>query len=267
MIISTKTLLKLGLAILSMPMAISAPAVAQSRTSIAIANYEAAVVKSQAYQVAVTQMKTTYKTDIDATNARATALQTEIKPLVDAYNAAAKQPGANQQTVQPQVQALQAKRNSGQQELARLQQRVTLATSYVEEQVTKQLEAAVKAAMKAKKVDLVLTPQAAIAREPYVDITDAIVLELNNASRVETWTGAKTGTATCRRSAYGSINIDMAEGLNYDVTKVMAVLPHRYPMLLVDRVEQLVKDESIRAVKAVTMNEGFFQGHFPGHDR
>ncbi|WP_417621414.1 3-hydroxyacyl-ACP dehydratase FabZ [Parasphingorhabdus sp.] len=56
----------------------------------------------------------------------------------------------------------------------------------------------------------------------------------------------------------------MAELLDYDVTKVMAVLPHRYPMLLVDRVEALVKDESIRAVKAVTMNEGFFQGHFPG---
>ena len=55
-----------------------------------------------------------------------------------------------------------------------------------------------------------------------------------------------------------------AESLNYDVTKVMAVLPHRYPMLLVDRVEELVKDESIRAIKAVTMNEGFFQGHFPG---
>jgi len=46
---------------------------------------------------------------------------------------------------------------------------------------------------------------------------------------------------------------------NYDVRRVMAVLPHRYPMLLVDRVEQLVPDERICAVKAVTMNEGFFQ--------
>lgn len=44
----------------------------------------------------------------------------------------------------------------------------------------------------------------------------------------------------------------------------MAVLPHRYPMLLVDRVEEINKDESIRAIKAVSMNEGFFQGHFPG---
>ena len=49
-----------------------------------------------------------------------------------------------------------------------------------------------------------------------------------------------------------------------DVRRVMAALPHRYPMLLVDRVEKIVPDHSITAIKAVSMNEGFFQGHFPG---
>ncbi len=49
-----------------------------------------------------------------------------------------------------------------------------------------------------------------------------------------------------------------------DVKRVMAALPHRYPMLLVDRVEELIPDRSIAAIKAVTINEGFFQGHFPG---
>jgi 3-hydroxyacyl-[acyl-carrier-protein] dehydratase len=49
-----------------------------------------------------------------------------------------------------------------------------------------------------------------------------------------------------------------------DVKRVMAALPHRYPMLLVDRVEELIPDKSISAIKAVTINEGFFQGHFPG---
>ena len=49
-----------------------------------------------------------------------------------------------------------------------------------------------------------------------------------------------------------------------DIRRVMAALPHRYPMLLVDRVEDLVLDTSIVAIKAVTINEGFFQGHFPG---
>ncbi len=48
-----------------------------------------------------------------------------------------------------------------------------------------------------------------------------------------------------------------------DIGRVMAALPHRYPMLLVDRVEEIVLDRSIAAIKAVTINEGFFQGHFP----
>ncbi|MBO9575584.1 MAG: 3-hydroxyacyl-ACP dehydratase FabZ [Sphingobium sp.] len=49
-----------------------------------------------------------------------------------------------------------------------------------------------------------------------------------------------------------------------DVRRVMAALPHRYPMLLVDRVVSMVPRTSIHAVKAVSMNESFFQGHFPG---
>jgi 3-hydroxyacyl-[acyl-carrier-protein] dehydratase len=49
-----------------------------------------------------------------------------------------------------------------------------------------------------------------------------------------------------------------------DIRAVLAALPHRYPMLLVDRIEQIIPDTSIRAIKAVTINEPFFQGHFPG---
>jgi len=49
-----------------------------------------------------------------------------------------------------------------------------------------------------------------------------------------------------------------------EVRRVMEALPHRYPMLLVDRVERLERDVSITAIKAVTINEPFFQGHFPG---
>jgi 3-hydroxyacyl-[acyl-carrier-protein] dehydratase len=49
-----------------------------------------------------------------------------------------------------------------------------------------------------------------------------------------------------------------------DIKRVMAALPHRYPMLLVDRVESLDPEKGITAIKAVTINEPFFQGHFPG---
>ncbi|MFT8735842.1 MAG: 3-hydroxyacyl-ACP dehydratase FabZ [Zymomonas mobilis] len=50
-----------------------------------------------------------------------------------------------------------------------------------------------------------------------------------------------------------------------DVKRVMAALPHRFPMLLVDRVESLIPGEKIVAIKAVTINEPFFAGHFPGN--
>ena len=55
-----------------------------------------------------------------------------------------------------------------------------------------------------------------------------------------------------------------AAATTLDIRRVMAALPHRYPMLLVDRVLELIPDERITAVKAVTINEPFFQGHFPG---
>jgi 3-hydroxyacyl-[acyl-carrier-protein] dehydratase len=50
----------------------------------------------------------------------------------------------------------------------------------------------------------------------------------------------------------------------YDIEKIMEMLPHRYPFLLVDRVISLVPDDKIVALKNVTINEPFFQGHFPG---
>jgi 3-hydroxyacyl-[acyl-carrier-protein] dehydratase len=50
----------------------------------------------------------------------------------------------------------------------------------------------------------------------------------------------------------------------YDIQRVLKALPHRYPLLLVDRVKSMTLGERIHAVKAVTMNEEFFQGHFPG---
>ncbi|WP_299195307.1 3-hydroxyacyl-ACP dehydratase FabZ [uncultured Amphritea sp.] len=50
-----------------------------------------------------------------------------------------------------------------------------------------------------------------------------------------------------------------------DVKEIRKYLPHRYPFLLVDRVVELVPGESIVAYKNVTVNENFFNGHFPDH--
>lgn len=54
------------------------------------------------------------------------------------------------------------------------------------------------------------------------------------------------------------------EPVSYDIAQILNALPHRYPLLLVDRVKSLTIGEEIHAIKAVTFNEQFFQGHFPG---
>jgi 3-hydroxyacyl-[acyl-carrier-protein] dehydratase len=50
-----------------------------------------------------------------------------------------------------------------------------------------------------------------------------------------------------------------------DIVAVLAPLPHRYPRLLVDRITEHVPGQMARALKNVTVNEPFFQGHFPGY--
>ena len=51
---------------------------------------------------------------------------------------------------------------------------------------------------------------------------------------------------------------------NYDIQGIMKLLAHRYPFLLIDRVIEVVPGDKITALKNVTNNEPFFQGHFPG---
>lgn len=48
-----------------------------------------------------------------------------------------------------------------------------------------------------------------------------------------------------------------------DISRVMQMIPHRYPMLLVDRVVDMHRDQSAVGIKNVTINEPYFQGHFP----
>ena len=50
-----------------------------------------------------------------------------------------------------------------------------------------------------------------------------------------------------------------------DINEILSILPHRFPFLLIDRVEELSIGESIKAYKNITYNEQIFQGHFPGH--
>lgn len=60
------------------------------------------------------------------------------------------------------------------------------------------------------------------------------------------------------------VNIPSAEGV-LDINEVMQILPHRYPFLLVDRIVGFESETKCTGVKNVTINEPYFQGHFPGH--
>jgi Skp family chaperone for outer membrane proteins len=167
-------------AILAAAPVVAMPAISQAQAveGIAVADIQGAVQKSAAFITAMNQMKTTYATQIATFETRSKALQAEIAPLVTAFQAAQKANTA-QATLQTQYNAIQAKQQAAQAELQRLSAPIARAQGYVEEQIGAKLDAAIKAAMVARKVNLVLNPQATISYQPTVDITDAVVAELN----------------------------------------------------------------------------------------
>src|SRR5204863_4208318 len=56
-----------------------------------------------------------------------------------------------------------------------------------------------------------------------------------------------------------------AAGAAIEVERIMQMIPHRYPFLMIDRVMDVVPDHTAVGIKNVSINEHFFQGHFPGH--
>lgn len=176
----TKMFKAAALALATIPaVTLAAPAYAQS--GVAVANLEGAIEQTNAYRTAMTQMQTTYKPQIDQARTRSTALDAELKPLVDAFNAAQRQPNPNRQALQTQYNTLQQRRQTADQEIQRITAPVTLARAYVLEQFTNggRLDAAVKAAMAAKRVNLVVQPQAVLLAQPAADLTADITAELN----------------------------------------------------------------------------------------
>jgi 3-hydroxyacyl-[acyl-carrier-protein] dehydratase len=59
-------------------------------------------------------------------------------------------------------------------------------------------------------------------------------------------------------------NAALTEGYVLDIARIMELIPHRYPFLLIDRIVDVVRGISGIGIKNVTINEPFFQGHFPG---
>lgn len=168
----------LAMATLSVSPILSAPAIAQAKGA-AVADVRVAAARSNAFQTASTQIETTYKAQIDQQQSRGQTLQAEINVLIAKYNEESKKTPQNPAALQAAAKAVQDKRQAAQTELGQIGAPVDLAIAYVEDQISVRMNEAIKAAMTAKKVDLLINPEAVIARENNVDITDAVVAELN----------------------------------------------------------------------------------------
>jgi UDP-3-O-[3-hydroxymyristoyl] N-acetylglucosamine deacetylase/3-hydroxyacyl-[acyl-carrier-protein] dehydratase len=68
-----------------------------------------------------------------------------------------------------------------------------------------------------------------------------------------------------KKAAKPSAKIVAADARRLDIRQVLDLLPHRYPFVMIDRVTELRNEDELVAIKNVTINEPYFQGHFPGH--
>ncbi|MDK2759751.1 MAG: OmpH family outer membrane protein [Sphingopyxis sp.] len=168
----------LAIATLSVSPLIAAPAIAQAK-GVGVADVRIAAARSNAFQTASKQVETTYKAQIDQQQSRGQTLQAEINVLIAKYNEESKKTPQNQAALQAAAKAVQDKRQAAQAELGQIGAPIDLAIAYVEDQISVRMNEAIKAAMTAKRVDLLLNPDAVVARENNVDITDAVVTELN----------------------------------------------------------------------------------------
>ena len=164
--------------------AAAAPAaapVSNTVQGIAVANLQAALANTDAYRVAQQQRPVTYKPQFDQAQARGNALEAQIKPMIDRFNAgrAAATTPALQQQLQNQARSIQELQERGKQEIQQILLPVALSEAFVNEQLEEKLDQAVQKAMEKSRVSLLLQPGAVVARANAYDLTDEIVTELN----------------------------------------------------------------------------------------
>lgn len=168
----------LAAALLAPSMIIAVPAGAQVN-GVAVADPQGAIAGTRAWATARTQIQTTYKAQLDQADARSKAIQAELQPLVTQFQAAQKAPGVTNASLAPQYQAIQAKQQAGQAEIARITQPAERAQAYVVEQIQARLSEAVQNVVKQRNVSLLVNPQAVLFLQPTADITPAITTELD----------------------------------------------------------------------------------------
>lgn len=153
-------------------------AVAAAPAFPAIADFGAAVRNSNAFRTASQQVQTQYKAQIDAYNARSNPLQQELQRSATEIRTL-QQNNTAQATVDQRIQAFQARQQAIQTELAPLAAPFERPLAYAEEQITAKLDQAVRNAMNAKRVNLLLRPEAIAFALPTSNLTLDITQQLN----------------------------------------------------------------------------------------
>ena len=158
----------------------AAPAAGTSvLAGIGVVNIEAIKVNSNANKVAQQQRPTTYKPQIDQANARAVAIQAQLKPLADKFERDRAAATPNATALQQQYAQIQQLQQAGQQEINRILQPVAYSEAYVEEQINEQLEKAISQAAAKKRLGLIITPEAVIYADAAYNMNTAVLDELN----------------------------------------------------------------------------------------
>ena len=196
-------------------------------------------------------------------------LETERKSIQTAVDALkGKDPDA---ALQARIRAFQAKQQQGAQELSKQQAQIERNQAYVSQQITTKLGPIYQQVLQRHGANVLLEQGATLAAAATLDVTNDVLAALNTALPTVSTTAPAAapsaqpqGREAPMSEQSASVATPNTSGGPLDIRRVMAALPHRYPMLLVDRVESLEVDQRIIAIKAVTINESFFQGHFPG---
>ncbi|ATE65279.1 OmpH family outer membrane protein [Rhizorhabdus dicambivorans] len=156
----------------------AAAATAAAPAGIAVVDLDAAIGNSAAAQSAATQIQTTYKAQITAAQTRQTALQGELAALRTELETLQKNPAQKAQ-FDAKVAIFQQKTQAAQAELQRLALPFARPQAYVREQIEAKAEQALKAAMTAKRIAIVLRPEATVAFQPTADLTTDMITQLN----------------------------------------------------------------------------------------
>ena len=183
------------------PAAIVATPVAAQVNGVAVADPQGAIAGTRAWAAARTQIQATYKAQLDQADARSKAIQAELQPLVTQFQTAQRAPGATNASLAPRYQAIQAKQQAGQAEIARITAPAERAQAYAVEQIQARLGEAVQNVVKQRNVSLLVSPQAVLFLQPAADITAAVTTELDrlvpsvNTNVPATWQPGQTPAA------------------------------------------------------------------------